>query len=54
MINESHSLDKIDEYEKLLMKLTHFNESKNHGWFSSIMDVKGFLSSMNNELSHMK
>jgi hypothetical protein len=31
MINESHSLDKMDEYEKWLMKLLHFDESKNDG-----------------------
>jgi hypothetical protein len=40
MINESHSLDKMDEYEKWLMKLMHFDESKVDGWCSSIMDVK--------------
>jgi hypothetical protein len=26
MINESHSLDIMDEYEKWLMKLMHFDE----------------------------
>jgi hypothetical protein len=40
MINESHSLDKMDEYEKWLIKLMHFDEWKNDGWCSSIMDVK--------------
>jgi len=29
MINESHSLDKMDEYLKWLIKLMHFDESKN-------------------------
>jgi hypothetical protein len=37
---EFHSLDKMDEYEKWLMKLVHFDESKNDRWCSSIMDVK--------------
>jgi hypothetical protein len=37
---EFHSLDKMDEYKKWLMKLTHVDESKNDRWFSSIMYVK--------------
>jgi hypothetical protein len=47
MINESHSLDIMDEYEKWLMKLMHFDESKTDGWCSSIMDVKQNLWIMN-------
>jgi hypothetical protein len=34
MRNESHWLDKMDEYEKWLIKLMHFDESKNGGWCS--------------------
>jgi len=40
MSYEFDSLDKMDEYEKWLMKLMHFGESKNDRWCSSIMDVK--------------